>query len=158
MLYVFKIIGKKIKYSPRREGASSRLRKDNAAGKFGNTILWPNCWTVRVALSQSILLSCLSRVAGCSFEGKSRFKSSKSSYRYSNPNAKFQFHFWNKTGSFSFEAYQATYFLLYNTHTCTCHIIKLSKLQNYVFHHYKAWERKLVFVCFLKNLERQNEN
>ena len=37
------------------EGASSRLRKDNAAGNFGDTILWPNCWTVRGALSQSIL-------------------------------------------------------------------------------------------------------
>ena len=37
------------------EGASSRLRKDNAAGNFGDTILWPNCWTVREALSQSIL-------------------------------------------------------------------------------------------------------
>ena len=55
MLYVFKIIGKNIKYSPKREGASSRLWKDNAAGNFGDTILWPNCWTVRGVLSQSIL-------------------------------------------------------------------------------------------------------
>ena len=55
MLYVFKIIGKNIKYSPKREGASSRLWKDNAAGNFGDTILWPNCWTVRGILSQSIL-------------------------------------------------------------------------------------------------------
>ena len=31
-------------------------------------------------------------------------------------------------------------------------------MQKYVFHHYKAWERKLVFICFLKNWERQNEN
>ena len=42
--------------------------------------------------------------------------------------------------------------------TCTCHIIKLNKLQKYVFQHYKAWERKLVSVCFLKKLERQNGN
>ena len=55
MLYVFKIIGKEIKYSPKREGASSRLRKDNAAGNFGDTILCPDCWTVTGALSQSIL-------------------------------------------------------------------------------------------------------
>ena len=34
MLYVFKIIGKKIKYSPEREGASCSLRKVNAAGNF----------------------------------------------------------------------------------------------------------------------------
>ena len=47
---------------------------------------------------------------------------------------------------------------LYDKYTCTCHITKLSKLQKYIFHHYKAWERKLVFVWFLKNLERQNEN
>ena len=39
--------------------------------------------------------------------------------------------------------------------TYTCHI---SKLQTYVFHHYKAWERKLVSVCFLKKLKRQNKN
>ena len=60
MLYVSKIIGKKIKYSPKREGASSRrnlltMLKDNAAGNFGDTKLWQNCWTVRGALSQSIL-------------------------------------------------------------------------------------------------------
>ena len=46
---------KKIKYSPKREEASSRLKNDNAAGNFGNTILCPNCWTIRGALSQSIL-------------------------------------------------------------------------------------------------------
>ena len=46
---------KKIKYSPKREGASSRLRKENVAGNFGDTISCPNCWTVREALSQSIL-------------------------------------------------------------------------------------------------------
>ena len=55
MLYVFKIIGKKLRYSPKSEGASSRLRKGNAAVNFGDTVLWPNCWTVRGALSQSIL-------------------------------------------------------------------------------------------------------
>ena len=55
MLYAFKIIGKKIKYSPKRDGASSRLRKDSAAGNFGDTVLSPNCWTVRGALSQNIL-------------------------------------------------------------------------------------------------------
>ena len=55
MLNVFKIIGKKIKYSQKREGASSRLSKDIAAGIFGDTILCPNCRAVRVASSQSIL-------------------------------------------------------------------------------------------------------
>ena len=46
---------KKIKYSPKREGASSRLRKGNEAGNFGDTILCPNCWTLRGALLQIIL-------------------------------------------------------------------------------------------------------
>ena len=55
MLYVFKIIGKKIKYSPKRKGAFSRLRKDNAVENFGDKILWPNCWTARGALWQSVL-------------------------------------------------------------------------------------------------------
>ena len=42
--------------------------------------------------------------------------------------------------------------------TWTFHIIKPSKLQKHVFHHYKSWERKLVFVCFSKKLNHQNEN
>ena len=41
----------KIKYSPRREEASSRWRKDNAAGNFGETMSCSNCWTVRGASS-----------------------------------------------------------------------------------------------------------
>ena len=106
MFYAFKIIGKKIKYSPKREGASSSLRKDNAAGNFGGTILWPNCWTVGGAVSQSILdnWAVSQELREAFFKGKSRFKSSKSSYRYSNVNSKFQFLFWDTTGSFSFEA------------------------------------------------------
>ena len=43
MLFFLKIIGKKIKYSSKPEGASSRLRKNNAAGNFGDTILCLNC-------------------------------------------------------------------------------------------------------------------
>ena len=39
MLYVFKTVGKKLKYSPKIEGASSRLMKNSAAGNFGDTIL-----------------------------------------------------------------------------------------------------------------------
>ena len=53
MLYVFKIIGKKIKCFPKKERASIRLRKDNAAGNFGDAILCPNCWSVREASSQN---------------------------------------------------------------------------------------------------------
>ena len=42
---------KKNQIVPKREGASSKLRKDNAEGNFGDTISCPNCWTVRGALS-----------------------------------------------------------------------------------------------------------
>ena len=34
---------KKNQNSPKREGASSRLKKDNVAGNSGDTISWPNC-------------------------------------------------------------------------------------------------------------------
>ena len=44
-----------MKYSPKRKGASNRLRKGNEPWIFGDTILCPNCWTVREALSESIL-------------------------------------------------------------------------------------------------------
>ena len=55
MLYIFKIIRKKSNTLQKMEGASSRLRKDNAAVNFGDTILCLNFWTVRGVLSQSIL-------------------------------------------------------------------------------------------------------
>ena len=71
-------------------------------------------------------LSCLSRVAGCSFKGKSRFKSSKSSHRCSNANAKFQFIFWNTTGSFSFEANRQP--ILYFTIQTYVHVILQSSV------------------------------
>ena len=34
---------KKIKYASKMEEASSWLRKENAAGNYGDTILCPNC-------------------------------------------------------------------------------------------------------------------
>ena len=55
MLYVFKIIGKKIKCSLKKEGASSSLRKENAAENFGNTMICPNYCPARGALSPNIV-------------------------------------------------------------------------------------------------------
>ena len=46
---------KKTECSSKRERVSSMLKKDNAVGNFGDTILCPNCWSVREASSQSIL-------------------------------------------------------------------------------------------------------
>ena len=37
--------------------------------------------------------------------------------------------------------------------TCTCHIIKPSKLQKQALYHYKVWERKLVSVCFFEKVK-----
>ena len=52
------------------------------------------------------IMTCLSRDRGWNFKGKSRFNSSRSSHRCSNGNTKFQFLFWNATGSFSFKVYR----------------------------------------------------
>ena len=41
--------------------------------------------------------------------------------------------------------------------TSTYHIIKNSKLQKHVFHHYKAWEWKPVSIFLLKKLKHQNK-
>ena len=60
-----------------------------------------------------------------------------------NANAKFQFIFWNTTGgNFSFETYRQLILHFFTIHT-PAHV-KPSKLQKWVFHHYKTWERKLV--------------
>ena len=74
------------------------------------------------------LLSCLSRVAECNFKRKLRFKTSRSSHRCSNANAKFQFFLRNTTGNCSFDAYRQL-ILHITIHTRTCHIIRLSKFQ-----------------------------
>ena len=45
----------------------------------------------------------------------------------------------------------------FDKHTCTCPVIKLSKLKKYVFHYYKAWKRKLVSVCFSKKVRASKQ-
>ena len=100
-------------------------------------------------------LSCLSRVVGYIFKEKSRFKNSKSSHRCSNANAKFQFQI--QLGVLVLRNTDNSS-PLYDTHTCTYHVIKPIKSQKYLFPHCNAWEKLLVSGCFLKRLERQNEN
>ena len=48
-------MGKKIKYSPKREGAFNILREDTAPGKPGDITLSPNHCAVKGASLQSIL-------------------------------------------------------------------------------------------------------
>ena len=93
MLYVFKIIGKKSNTLQKRERASSRLRKDNTTGTFGNTITCPNCWNVRGALSQSISDNWAVSQELWDAILKGRVDSSTRNQASSNANAKFQFTF-----------------------------------------------------------------
>ena len=159
MLCVFKIIRKKIKYPPNKEGASSRLRKDNAAGNFGDTISSPNCWTVREALLQSILdnWAVSQELRGAILKRRldSRARSQVIDVQMQIQSSIFFFGMQLRVLVWGM---QTTHPLLYDKHACICPLTKLSKLQKHVFHHYKAWERKPVSVRFLKNLERQNEN
>ena len=92
-----KIIGKKIKHSSKTEGASSRLRKNNAAGNFGDTILCLNCQR-GIATKQD------SRVRGQVIgQVKCKCKVSISFLEYN-----WEFYFWG---------IQTNYPLLYDTHT-----------------------------------------
>ena len=65
---------------------------------------------------------------------KRRFKVSSSFLE-----CKLEFWFWG---------IQTNYLLLYITHSC--HVIKFSKLQNYVFQYYKLWEKELVLIIVTK--------
>ena len=157
MLYVFKIIGKKIKYSPKREGASSRLRKDNAAGNFGDTILWPSCWTVRGALSQSILdnWAVSQELQDAVLKGRVDLRARSQVIDVQTQMQSFNFFFGLQLGVLVLR--QAIYSLFCDTRACTCLIVKLSKLQKYSFHHYKAWERKLVFLWFFEKFRASKQ-
>ena len=50
-------LNKLIKYSPKRERAFNRLRKETTPGSSGYRTLSPTCWTVRAVSLQSILES-----------------------------------------------------------------------------------------------------
>ena len=114
MLYVFKIIGKKLRYSSKSEGASSRLRKGNAAVNFGDTVLWPNCWTVRGALSQSILdnWAVSQELRDAVLKGRVDSRARSQVIDVQTQMQSFNFFFWNTTGSFSFEEYTFFFFFL----------------------------------------------
>ena len=59
---------------------------------------------------------------GCNCNKNSRFKSSQSSCKVSNANAKFQFIFKNTTGNFSFETYRQLILHFFMIHT-PAHVI-----------------------------------
>ena len=124
----------------------------------GDTVLWPNCWTVRGALSQSILVNWAvsQELRDAVLKGRVDSRAQSQVIDVQTQMQSFNFCFGIELRVLVLRHNRQL--ILYDTHTCTCHIIELSKLQKYVLHHFKAWERKLVFICFLKNVERQNEN
>ena len=125
----------------------------------GDTVLWPNCWTVRGALSQSILVNWAvsQELRDAVLKGRVDSRAQSQVIDVQTQMQSFNFFFGIQLGVLVLRDNRQL-ILYFTIHTHACHIIKLSKLQKYVFHHYKEWERKLVFVCFLKNLERENEN
>ena len=136
MLYVFKIIGKKIKYSPKREGASSTLRKDNTTGNFGDTILWLNCWTVRGALSQSILdnWTVSQELQDAVLKGRVDSRARSQVIDVQTQMQSFNFFFGMQLGVLVL-THNRQLILYFTIHTHVNHIIMLSKLQKYAFHH-----------------------
>ena len=126
---------------------------------FGNTILCPNCWTVRGALSQSILdnWAVSHRLWDAMFKGWVDSRARLQVIDVQTQMQSFNFFLGIQLGVLVLRHRDNSSSTLRYT-TSTCHFVKLSKLQKYVFHDYKAWERKIISVCFLKKLERQNEN
>ena len=78
-----------IKYCFKRDEDFNSLREDTAQGKSGDRKLFPNFWAIQGTLLQSILESCLSRVVGWNFRGKSRFRNLRARHRCTKANAKF---------------------------------------------------------------------
>ena len=81
------------------------------AGNFGNTMLCPNCWTIRGALSQSILDNwpVFQELRHEILKGRVDSRARSQVIDVQMQMQSFSFFFWNTTGSFSFEAY--TFFL-----------------------------------------------
>ena len=132
--------------------------KDNVTGNSGDTISCPNCWTVRGALPGSILYNWAVSQELREAILKKRLDSRAWSQAIAVQTQMQSFNFFfgmqlrvlvlRHTGNSS---------LLYNKNTCTCPVIKLSKLQKYIFHYYKAWDRKLVSACFFKKVTALNQ-
>ena len=126
---------KKNKYSSKRDGASCRLRKDNIKRNFGDTILCLNCGTTIGASSQKILDN---RAVSQQLRNtilKGRVDSKPLGQVLGVQMESFNFFFGIQLIAL---VLRLTYSSLQDTRTCTWHIMKLSKLQKYVFHNYKA--------------------
>ena len=143
------------KYSLKRQEASNRLREDTTPGNSGDRALCSNRWTVRGTLLQSILdnWAVFQELWDDILEGKVDSEIRGQVIRVQTQKQSFNFFFLNTTGS-CFDAYRQ---LIFFSTIHTRHVIKVSKLQKYVFQHYKVWERKLVFIAFLKRWPQTTE-
>ena len=140
----FKNHRKKIKYSLKKEGASNRLREDTAPGNSGGRALCSNRWSVRGTLLKTILDNwhVFQELWDDILEGKVDSEIRGQVIRVQTQKQSFNFFFWIQLGVVLMHTD--------NLSSSTRHVIKVSKLQKYVFQHYKVWERKLVFICFWK--------
>ena len=133
-----------LKYSLKMQETSNRLREDTAPGNAGDRVLCSNCWTFRGTLWQSTLdnWAVFHKLWDDFLERKVDSEIWGQVIRVQTQKQKFNLFFWIQLGV-----------LLMHTDNLSSyirHVVKLSKLQKYVFQHYKVWEKKLVFICFWK--------
>ena len=138
------------KYSLKRQEDSNRLRENTAPGNVGDRVLYSNRWTFRGTLLQSTLdnWAVFHKLWDYFLEGKVDSEIWCQVIRVQTQKQSFSFFFWIQLGV-----------LLIHTDNLSSYIrqvIKVSKLQKYVFQHYKVRERKLVLTYFWKRLGSPN--
>ena len=131
----------------KRQEASNRFRETlpkHWTRNYGDRALCSNRWTVRETLLQSILdnWAVFKELWDDILEGKIDSEIWDQLIRVQTQKQSFRFFFWIQLGVVLMHTD--------NLSSSTHHVIKVSKLQKYVFQHYKVWERKLVFICFWK--------
>ena len=121
------------------------MRKNTASGNSGDRALCSNRWTVRGTLLQSILDSwaVFQDLSDDILEGKVDSEIRGQVIRVQTQKQSFNFFFWIQLGVVLMHTD--------NLSSSTRHVIKVSKLQKYIFQHYKIRERKLVLYAFEKD-------
>ena len=128
---------------------SNSLREDTPTGNAGDRALCSNCWMARGTLLQSTLDNwpVFQELWIDILEGKVDLEiwGQVICVQMQKQNLAL-ISFFDTTGS-CFDAYRQ--FIYFSTINAS-HVIKVSKLQKYVFQHRKVWEWKLVSICFWK--------
>ena len=135
---------KKNQNSLKREGASSRLREDTAPENSSDRTMFS-----MVRLSEGHCYEAFQKIGlsfnSCGMEFYREKKIQKLNFvsQVFNCKCKLLVSFLEYNWEFQFCCKLIFYYALY-----TRHVIKLGKLQKYVFQHNKGWERKLVSISF----------